>query len=535
MTNDLNSFEARFALLSEPSLASKLKNIRHGIEREALRVNENGGIAQTNHPSALGSSLTHDFITTDFSESLLEFITPPDSSVKTSIAQLIDIHKFTYQSIDNEYLWPLSMPCFIDSETNIPIAQYGTSNIAKMKEVYRTGLHHRYGSMMQVIAGVHFNFSLPETFWQLWCERHGQVWDKDTQSEHYFSLIRNFKRLAWVIPYLFGASPALCSSFISHRDTPHAFQKVGKGTLYLPYATSLRMSDLGYTSSAQSSLSICHNDLRTYVNSVRSAMGQKASEYAKFSCSEKDGWEQLNDNVLQIENELYSPIRPKQIAESLEMPTNALENRGVRYIEVRSLDVNPYSPIGIDEDQFYFLDVFLLTNLLMPTDFMSEQESKTAQENVNLTVLKGRDPNLLLDNSGISMSIPDWSSELISKWTEVASLLDHIHSNTKYTDAVRLQEQKFLNPEITPSGKWLSTLLENNIDNSILGLELAKEYKAFNRNLSFKNINQQRFEEQASVSLQAQKEIENSETESFESFVKNYFDKRKASDKSITC
>ncbi|MDT0593898.1 glutamate--cysteine ligase [Glaciecola petra] len=528
MTEKQHTFEQRLAAISASSFCAPLKDIKHGVERETLRVNNDGGIATSEHPVALGSALTNDWITTDFSESLLEFITPPDSDINKTISQLIDIHKFTYESIGNELLWPMSMPCFIDSETNIPIAKYGQSNVAKMKEVYRQGLHHRYGSMMQVISGVHFNFSLPESFWQKWCELHAESWNKHTQSAHYYAMVRNFRRLAWVIPYLFGASPALCGSFISHRNIAHQFKKVGKGTLYMPYATSLRMSDLGYTSSAQSNLSICYNNLDTYVATLRSAIGQHAPEYAHLGHSEKDGWQQLNANVLQIENELYSPIRPKQVAKSLEMPTNALEDRGVSYLEVRSLDVNPYSPIGIDSEQFYFLDVFLLHCLLTPSAQFQGDDYSVTQNNMDKSVKEGRNPELMLNKEGLAIKLSDWGCELIEEFSQIADLLDKTNNTKNYSKAVQKQKDKFINPELTPSGLWLKTLLDNDIDNSSLGLELAKQYKQHNLGLQYKNMTREDFEEQAKLSFDAQMSIEKADTLLFSDFIASYFGNRKS-------
>ena len=529
------NFENRLAAISTPEFMQILRNINHGIERETLRVNADGSIATNSHPQALGAPLTHKWITTDFSESLLEFITPPVSSIATSIEQLMDIHKFTYESISEQYLWPMSMPCFISSETNIPIAQYGNSNLAKMKEVYREGLHNRYGSMMQVIAGVHFNFSLPDEFWPRWCELHGEEWNIDTQSAHYFALVRNFRRFAWIIPYLYGASPALCSSFISHKQVAHKFNKVGRGTLYMPFATSLRMSDLGYTSSAQSSLKICYNDLSAYVSSLRTAISQKAPDYAHLGSDEKNGWQQLNDNVLQIENELYSPIRPKQVTKSLEMPANALEDRGVSYLEVRSLDVNPYSPIGIDSEQFHFLDVFLLYCLLTPSAKFDREGMLIGQENVKQTVEQGRDPELLLNNNGKMILLSKWGIELSTELLKVASLLDTANNSKVYSSAVQNQMDKFKDPAITPSGKWLQTLLDNDIDNSVLGLELAMQYKLVAQDLSYKQMSHVDFVAEAASSLKAREDIESKDEKSFSQFVDEYFGKRVAGSPDLEC
>lgn len=529
------SFEERLAAVNTPSFKKALCNIKHGIERETLRVNGNGTIASNPHPSALGAPLTHNWITTDFSESLLEFITPPECDVSKSMAQLSDIHKFTYESIGEQYLWPMSMPCFIDSQTNIPIAQYGSSNIARMKEVYREGLHNRYGSMMQVISGVHFNFSLPDEFWQQWCGLHSQTWDKDTQSAHYFALIRNFKRYAWIIPYLYGASPALCGSFISHKDVKHKFDKVGKGTLYMPYATSLRMSDLGYTSSAQSNLKICYNDLSTYVSSLRGAIGKKASDYAHLTSDDENGWQQLNDNVLQIENELYSPIRPKQVAKSLEMPTNALQERGVSYLEVRSLDVNPYSSVGIDKEQFHFLDVFLVYCLLEPSAKFDDVSRPLSQQNITAVVEHGRDPALMLNNSGTSMSLKQWGEELTVNLRKVALLLDDAKQTNVHLSAVNKQYEKFMDPDLTPSGKWLNALLDKQVDNSELALSLAKQYKAQASVGTYSDIKADEFLAEAATSIKARAQIESQDEKGFTEFVHDYFGNRIAGDEDINC
>lgn len=534
MSNQSNIFESRLSKLSSENFVESLRGIKHGVERETLRVTQEGSISPSSHPQALGSALTHDYITTDFSEALLEFITPPELSVRTSLSQLIDIHKYTYESIGDELLWPMSMPCFISSDTKIPIARYGQSNVAKMKEVYRKGLHHRYGSMMQVISGVHFNFSLPEEFWQLWCEMHGQEWNKHTQSQHYFSLIRNFRRFAWLIPYLYGASPALCGSFISHKQNiQHEFEKLAKGTLYLPHATSLRMSDLGYTSNAQASLKICYNELDSYVNSLRHAIGQHEPNYAEIGCSDEQGWDQLNSNILQIENELYSPIRPKQVARSNEMPTNALEDRGISYIEVRCLDVNPFSPIGIDKEQFYFLDVFLLYCLLKPSALFEESCYAEHQSNLNNIVLRGREPNLMLSQMGKDRSMQAMGAEMLAEMSQVAVILDNNSSEQAYSQAVDAQKQKLNDPSLTLSGRWLDTLIDNQIDNSRLGLELAKEYKQHVSQMSYKQLTKQAFQQQAKESALLQKSIEQSDDKTFSRFVAEYFNTRKHAD--VSC
>ena len=150
------------------------KSFGRGVERETLRYHQDGHLATTPHPVELGSAYANNWITTDFSESLLEFITPVSSNISTLTAQLEDIHHFTQTKLGEEKMWPLSMPCYVGSEDDINLAQYGSSNSGKMKTLYREGLKHRYGSLMQIISGVHFNFSFPESFWdQLFGEQSG--------------------------------------------------------------------------------------------------------------------------------------------------------------------------------------------------------------------------------------------------------------------------------------------------------------------------------------------------------------------------
>ena len=145
-------YKKKIQALSEQGIASSLTKMKRGIEKESLRVTPEGRLSQTPHPLNLGSSLTHPSITTDYSESLLEFITPPDESIDATLEQLKKIHGFVYKNINNEILWVNSMPCVVGDNDSIPIAQYGKSNIGKIKTLYRVGLDHRYGRLMQTIA-----------------------------------------------------------------------------------------------------------------------------------------------------------------------------------------------------------------------------------------------------------------------------------------------------------------------------------------------------------------------------------------------
>jgi glutamate--cysteine ligase len=524
--NTETSFAGRLQVLQNQAVKKTLNKIRHGVERETLRINPDGGLAQTPHQKALGSALTHEYITTDFSESLLEFITPPEVSIQKTMAQLNDVHKYVVANIGNERLWPMSMPCFIENQEAIPLANYGSSNVGKMKTLYRQGLKNRYGSMMQAISGVHFNFSMPEEFWQHWLPATtNEVADQDAISAAYFALIRNYRRFCWLIPYLYGASPAICGSFIKGNETKLPFKKCGQGTYYLPYATSLRMSDLGYTNSAQSGLDICYNQVESYIASVKAAINKPSAEYQKYSAKKNGEHQQLNSNVLQIENELYSPIRPKQPTQSLEKPSEALDKRGVSYIEVRALDVNPFSPIGIEENQFYFLDVFLLYCITKPSALMNAEQFNQTELNLSAVVDHGRDPSLELVDEGKNVGLSDWALQLFADMQQIAEVLDEANDSTNYSQALAAEKQKIMDPSLTPSAQILSQLLDKKIDNGTLGLAFAEQYKQQLLDSEYQFMDAQQLTSHAEQSIEKQRVIELQDEISFDEFLKQYFSK----------
>ncbi|MEO7761931.1 MAG: glutamate--cysteine ligase, partial [Casimicrobiaceae bacterium] len=285
----MSRFQERLAELS-PAI---LKGLRRGIEKEGLRVREDGCLATTPHPAALGSALTHPNITTDFSESQLELVTDAHTSVEDCLAQLKTLHQFVYERIGDEVIWNSSMPCYLPLEKDIPIGRYGTSNVGRAKFVYRTGLANRYGKRMQTISGLHYNFSLPKAVWPLP--------GLSDANEGYFAAIRNFRRHAWMLLYLFGASPAVCATFVHGR--PHRLQDLSPGTRYLPHATSLRMGRLGYLSEAQDTLAVSYNSVETYTASLFDALTQPYPPYESIGIRSGNEYRQLATTLLQIENE----------------------------------------------------------------------------------------------------------------------------------------------------------------------------------------------------------------------------------------
>ena len=436
-----------------------------GIEKETLRMGADGAIAKTPHPVALGSALSHPYITTDYSEALLELITPPLATPEEVLHCLASVHRFVYQHMDSqELLWGASMPCVMDGEEAIPVAYYGDSHQGRMKHIYRRGLGHRYGKRMQIIAGIHFNFSLPEALWRHFQAVTGDRRDLQTViTDGYFRLIRNQQRLGWLLLYLFGCSPAVCKSFLRDRSD-HQLQEFDATTLYAPHATSLRMSDLGYTNKnkarAEAQVSISYNSLEEYVAGLRTATETPYAEYQRIGIQVNGEYRQLNDNILQIENEFYGTIRPKQGLEPGEKPTNALSRRGVGYVELRSLDVDLLEPVGIGPSQLRFLESFLLYCLWAPDPPIDTVETAEIQDNVLNTALRGREPGLALRRQGQTVSLRQWGREILTAMEPVCELLDGNEAGAPYRAALAAQLACVEEPALTPSARTLAGMRE---------------------------------------------------------------------------
>src|SRR3954464_14396031 len=387
----MSQLKARLARLSP----ERLKGIRRGIEKESLRTNADGSLAMTPHPQALGSALTHPHITTDYSEAQVELITGVHATPETCLEELTHIHQFTYRALGDEMMWVSSMPCILPADENIPMEEYGSSNVGRAKSVYRMGLAHRYGRRMQTISGIHYNWSMP-----------------GVTSEEYFALIRNFRRHAFLLLYLFGASPAVCKTFVAGRE--HPLQELVDGTMYMPYGTSLRMGRLGYQSDAQASLAVSYNGLDGYAASLYEALTKPYAAYEAVGITNPGGENnQLATSLLQIENEFYGTIRPKRVIRPGERPLHALRDRGVEYVEVRLLDLNPFVPIGITLPTVRFLDIFLLHCLMSESPPDTPAEIAALGRNQHKTAAFGREPGLQLERDGRDVPLTDWAGEII--------------------------------------------------------------------------------------------------------------------------
>ncbi|WP_374362777.1 glutamate--cysteine ligase [Pseudoduganella danionis] len=512
----------RLALLAQPEHHALLGGLR-GIERETLRVDDHGHLASTPHPLALGSALTHPQITTDYAETLLEFITPAETDIATTIAKLDGIHRYAYSKLGQELLWSQSMPATLPAEEDIAIAWYGSSNMGMLKHVYRRGLALRYGKAMQCIAGIHYNYSLDEGLWRLLAASEPAarpLTAKAYQSDAYLATIRNFRRYSWLLMYLFGASPALQTGFL--RGRPHQLDTLSDDTLYLPYATSLRMSDLGYQNDAQSGLSPHENCLDSYVAALTKAVNQPYAPYAALGTKRDGEWIQLSTNVLQIENEYYATIRPKRVIQTGERPIQALCSRGVQYIEVRCMDVDPFEPVGISLTAGRFLDTFLLYCALEHSAAITPEEGLRHTANFARTVKEGRRPGLLLDRGDAEITLQAWGQQLLAQMAPVAALLDARHGDNAHSAALAEQAAKLADSALTPSAKVLAALREHGNSFAAFGLAQSQRHAAYFRSHAPSADEHAYFDQLATASLDEQAAMEAAPRIPFDDYVAAY-------------
>jgi glutamate--cysteine ligase len=515
-------FEQTLAALINSGEPQIIHGGRKGVEKESLRVTPDGRIATTPHPRELGSALTNEHITTDFSEALIELVSPTFRTSWELLQYLLDLHQFVYQHIGDELLWATSMPSFIDGDNSIPIAQYGKSNIGRMKTVYREGLGVRYGRMMQAISGVHFNYSFPEAMWGPWAELlQSRTRGQDFVSERYFHLLRNYRRHGWIVLYLFGVSPVVCNTFLKGRNV--TLPRLSKDTSYEPYATSLRMSDLGYRNRNQAGLSVSVNSLDEYVRDLSRAIATRHEPYEKLGVKVDGQYRQLNANILQIENEYYSFIRPKRVARSGERPTKALRRAGVEYVEVRALDVSAFDPVGVNQNKLRFLEVFLALCLMKDSPPIGIDEQDVLDANHVVVARRGREPGLVLERDGRKTPMLGWARELIDSMQGIAEVFDRGDPARPYSAALAVQAAKIENVALTPSARMLAELESTGESFFDLGLRMSRLHKEYFLALYPPNVDRlAEFRAEADESLGAQASIEAADNVGFEQYLAEY-------------
>ncbi len=511
--------EQRLAALQSAGLTGSLASLRRGLEKESLRVARDGSLAETPHPASLGSALTHPHLTTDYSEALLEFITPVFDTPEGPIDFLHRMHRFVYGELGTELLWVNSMPCCLGREESIRIAEYGTSHSGRLRHTYRHGLWHRYGRAMQTIAGIHYNVSFTEDFWRGWQDLQGDSRPlKAFVSDQYFHLIRNFQRHVSILIYLFGASPAVCASFLRGRE--HRLNVLDGHTLYAPWGTSLRMSDLGYHNTTQMGLSVSYDSLPAYVGSLHRAATTPWEAYRHIGIEANGEYRQLNANILQLENEYYASIRPKHALKPGQRTLSALAQGGVEYIEIRCMDLNPLLPVGIDADTLRLLDLFVMFCLLEPSAPLSALEYRCMHDNQQTIVLNGRNPAHRQACALGPVHFRPWAEHVLEKLAMIADALDG--PTRSLGSLVRAQQEKLAHPELTTSARIVDLLESRRCSFTELGMEHAAHTARYFRQQPLTDGELVPLVTEAADSHRLQREIEAADTGTFADWLAGY-------------
>ena len=478
MTSD--AFKRSLKIHQEKGFFKNLKILR-GIERESLRVTQEGKISQNNHPENLGSPLTSKDITTDFAEALVELVTPTFESAEELFRHLSLLHKFLYSEIGEEILWNFSMPCAFQNEQEIKIAEYGKTNSGLLKHIYRKGLRLRYGSIMQCVSGIHFNFSLSEDSWAPLTSSP----DQEFINQKYLGAIRNIKRNFWFLLERLGASPVTHKSYLLNRE--HSLTKHGENDLFLPYATSLRMSDVGYQSNLQNALKINYNNLDDFINAIIKGIKTPVKSFEDIGLLDSKGLpQQISTGILQIENELYDTVRPKRSGPSGSRPATLLRNEGIEYLELRGIDINPFIPEGIDENKIKLLDIFIMHSLISESPQASDKEIEEIRANQKTMVENGRSKDVTLEQDGVSTPLKELKKIFHDELIQVATAMDEYCPG--YSSALSAE----MSINLLPSEKIMSDMESQNLSFQEYGLiqskKIAMEQKSFADNNFLKFI-----------------------------------------------
>jgi glutamate--cysteine ligase len=282
------------------------------------------------------------------------------------------------------------------------------------------------------------------------------------------------------------------------------------------------MSDLGHQNDAQSGLIPPYNTMMDYMRSLAQAVRKPYAPYAELGLKRGDDWWQINTNVLQIENEYYATIRPKRVIRTGERPLEALCSRGIQYIEVRCMDVDPFEPIGISLQTARFLDVYLLHCALNESRPIDLAQGEINANNFAKVVKEGRRPGLLLNGDGCDKSLPDWGSELLLAMLPVAQLLDSQCGGQSHSQALEAQRAKLSDVSLTPSAKVLQQVIANGSSYAAFGLQQSKTHTADFAARPLTQAQRQAFQVLSTESIAAQAAIESEQTGDFDAFIEDY-------------
>ena len=406
-------------IIKNNNLEELFSHVVIGIEKEGQRILPNGHISKSDHPKVFGIRHEQPYIQTDFAESQVELITTPEKEEKDVYRILNAIHEVFLKNIpEDEYIWPLSIPAILPKEEEIRVAQFEK----KSDVAYREYLVEKYGKYKQMVSGIHYNFQLDDIF----MEKLAQITNKDivsVKNEVYLKLARQFIRYQWLLVYFYGASPMAEDKYFSNSLKPKNF------------ARSLRTSKFGYVN--EDDIKVSYSSLEKYIEDIT-------------------GY--VNSGKLIAEKEFYSSVRFRGADTIVKFP-----NEGIKYIEFRLFDLNPFAPFGILEKDIRFIHLFIKTLVWLDEVDKSTSEAKGYEYSENVA-LSHPFEKVAYEEEGI------W---LLNQMKELVKELKLYESDI---DLINEKIDELKNPELTIGAKLLKEYeIENNILN--VGLKLAKQYK----------------------------------------------------------
>ncbi|QUI23380.1 bifunctional glutamate--cysteine ligase GshA/glutathione synthetase GshB [Vallitalea pronyensis] len=389
--------------IQDNNIEKLLLRCQFGLEKENVRVNYSGKLATTPHPKAFGDKLMNPYITTDFSESQVEMITPTVDSLEELYHMLDTIQNVIATTLDNELLWPQSLPPILPEEEQIPIASYETNEI-KIQDnanLYREYLANKYGRKKQMISGIHFNFSFKDSFLRKLyesCKKHHSY--RAFKDDLYMKMTRNITKFSWFFIRLLGSSPAIDESYFDYC------KKCYKGSLFddetFKFKASIRNGRCGYKNNDNYYVNL--DSLEDYIESMQHLI---------------DAGELISSK------EYYSVIRPKNSQGNL----SALKEHGIEYLELRLLDINPLFKLGISMDDLYLIHLFMVFSLLLDNDTLDEQLFHEATENKHHIADYGRKKGLAFNFDGKETDVETLSMEVLDT---LRAIIDLIHIKREF-------------------------------------------------------------------------------------------------------
>lgn len=431
-------------IIKDESLEDYFIKANFGLEKENVRVTERGNLALTPHPKAFGDREKNAYIKTDFSESQLEMVTPVCNTLEEVYSFICNLNKVVSLEImkNGEFLWPQSNPPILPREEEIPIAKLSN----REDELYRENLSYKYGKKKQVISGIHYNFSFKEEFIKLLYKELKVEKDfREFKDDIYLRMARNFQKYHWLLIYLTGASPVFHESYID--EIKKDGEILGEDSYYIKDDTSLRNSSYGYKNK---------KDYYVSYNSI----GEYASDIKNL----------VKDKEIQSIKEYYNPIRLKSLGS--EDMLESLLHKGIDYLEVRLLDLDPLSIQGVSKETLYLVHLFMIYTLLKENKEITYKDQEEFFKNHDMVALKGRNEDAVIHENGVPVLLKDKGREILSEMDEIVEIL--FSNNEEFKNVIKRALEKINNPHDTISEKLIKDIKEEGYIN--FHMRLAKEY-----------------------------------------------------------